>query len=442
MHERVHRKAKGISMKKFLPLLIVVVLLVSVIGITSAFAGVSISGNSIIQAGKTYKYTIRVSGNASSIGGTVSCGGVFSGANATFWKDSASGENANITASTSITVKVASGAALGEKGTITVSGEGSTFDGENVGSFNISGSKSATIGVPPTRDPNAPLVGWEIVEVACDEAAVGTPVNVEVPAKYKKIPESILETLIANKTVLTIDYGTYKCTIDPAKLTDIKGIKSLDLDLSLEKAEGMSEELGGIDLYQLHFGHSGQFPGMITFSFEASENEPGDTVYLYYYYDEANMLEGKAEAVVDDKGIVTFDIYHCSSYVVTGAVVPGAMRNFDNETADALEAALVTVDETQTALNDSQAEYGDSQTALGESQSRVADLEAELVDAQDDLDDAEDDLDDEKDALKKLGASSVSWVVFIIVLAGALLIGVLLTMLLTKSGLFKRLAKK
>ena len=429
-------------MKKFLPILIVVVLLVSVIGITSALAGVSISGSSIIQAGKTYKYTIRVSGNASSIGGSVTCGGVFSGAKATFWKDAVGGLSANITASTTITVKVSAGAALGAKGTISVSGEGSTFDGENVGSFSISGSKSATIGVPPTRDPNAPLVGWEIVEVACDEAAVSAPIYVEVPAKYKKIPESILETLVANKNVLTIDYGTYKCTIDPAKLTDIKGIKSLDLDLSFEKAEGMSEALGSVDLYQLHFGHSGQFPGRVTFTFAASENEPGDKVYLYYYYDEANMLEGKAEAVVDENGMVTFDIYHCSSYVVTGDVVPGAMRNFDSETADALEAALVSLEETQSALGDSQTEFSDSQSALGSSQTQVSDLGAELVKSQDEIENVKNELDDEKDAMKTLGASSVSWVVFIIVLAVALLIGVLLTMLLTKTGLFKRLGEK
>ena len=45
-------------MKRFLSLLIVLTLLVSMLVVTTAFAGVSISGNSEVYAGsKTYKYT-------------------------------------------------------------------------------------------------------------------------------------------------------------------------------------------------------------------------------------------------------------------------------------------------------------------------------------------------------------------------------------------------
>jgi len=195
----------------------------------------------------------------------------------------------------------------------------------------------------------------------------------------------------------------------------------------------MSEALGGVDLYQLHFGHSGEFPGMLVFTFEATENEPGDTVYLYYYYGEANVIEAKAEVVVDENGMVTFEIYHCSSYVVTGEVVSGAIRNFDPEAAQAFETMEATLAETQTALEESQT----SEEAL---QTENAALEEELSETQAAL---EEERDEEPEAAPIDKASpGISWLVFIIVLAAVLLLSVLLTMLLSRAGLFKRLGEK
>ena len=272
-------------MKRFLPLLIVAILVVSMFAMTTAFAGVSISGNSEVLAGKTYTYKIKVTGNASSIGGTVTCGGIFSGSKATFWKDSSSGNNESLTATTTITVSVPAGATPGQTGTISVSGEGSTFDGTNVGSFGISGSKTCKVvekAPTPTKDPNAtprPPEGWEIVENTMGDAQKGAVVKTEMKDDYK-IPEKLLEKAVENENVLEIDFGTYTCTIDPAELTDFEGIKSLNLKLDFEKAAGLTEIAGEKDVYQLHFGHSGQLPGKLTFTFEATENKPGDTVYF------------------------------------------------------------------------------------------------------------------------------------------------------------------
>ena len=59
-----------------------------------------------------------------------------------------------------------------------------------------------------------------------------------------KIPESLLKMIIENKNILHVNFGTYTCTIDPADLTDIDGIKKLNLKLDFEKAEGLSEIAG------------------------------------------------------------------------------------------------------------------------------------------------------------------------------------------------------
>ena len=305
----------------------------------------------------------------------------------------------------------------------------------NSSAKSFSTSKTITVGVPKTPDPNAtpkPLEGWEIVEAAADEAKEGEVIEAVMEDDYK-IPESLLKQLIDNKNKLIVDFGTYKCTIDPAMLTDIKGIKSLNLELSFEKLDEVSEAAGGMDTYQLHFKHSGELPGMLKFSFKAEGNTPGDTVYLYYYYGEANVMEGKVSAVVDENGMLTFEIYHCSSYVVTSEVLPDAISNFDNKSAQEIEAA-------NASLEDAQATIEQMQASLDEADNQIATLDEELTAAQAKIASEEAKANEENEIDKT--ASGVSVVIFIISLIIAAMLSVALTMLLSKTGVFKKLGEK
>lgn len=421
------------KMKRFLPLLIVMILLVSMIGITSAFAGASISGSSEVLAGKSYTYTGKASFTGASLLGTLEGLGQANYLNV----DANSVENRSISDSKTIKVTIPSSAKPGDKFTIKLSGDYSYFDDEGVPKEKpFSASKTITVvekAPTPTKDPNAtprPPEGWEIVENTMSDAQKGAVVKTEMKDDYK-IPEKLLKKAVENENILEIDFGTYTCTIDPAELTDFEGIKSLNLKLDFEKAAGLTEIAGEKDVYQLHFGHSGQLPGKLTFTFEATENKPGDTVYLYYYYGEAEIVEGKMSAVVDENGMVTFDIYHCSSYFVTSEVLEGAQSNFDTESAAKIEELTTALEEKQTELDEASAQ--------------IETLTSEKTTLESTVEEAEQQVTDLEEAAAKASAeanekdqSKYSLVVLIAAVAAGILLAILLTMLFTKAGLFRK----
>ena len=297
---------------------------------------------------------------------------------------------------------------------------------------------------PPaaTRDPNAtprptePPTEWELVEVDVEAAADGAAVEAAI-TEDPKIPESLLTLLKSKKTPLVVDFGTYKCTVDPAYLTEFTGIGSLSLGLSFDKDEALSAVAGGKDTYQLHFGHQGELPGQLTFSFPASGNEPGDVVYLYYYYGMAEVVEGVQSAVVDADGWITFDIYHCSSYFVSGEVLEGAVDSFNPE-ADAEIADLGL------ALQDTQEELAQTQAELAEAQADLAAAEAASADAQSEAEAAKAAAEAAANAqpeAEPASATDISLAGLIAALAGTALFAMLLTMIFTRSGFFRRSAK-
>ncbi len=323
--------------KKIVPVLLIMVLLVSAIGTMTASAG--IKGSSEVVAGKSYTYTISVSGSASTIGGSISWSGFDSGSD-TFWADSKSGMNENITASKSITIKVPAGTPEGSTCTIKVSGQISTFDGTNVGESNYSKSKTITV-VKKTSSPSSnnndkddhddkpkatpTPTEWDLAAGQVDGLTQGGILSIDITGEDRTIPASLFNAIREKQGVVTLNFGTYTCTLNGAVLGELdEEAKKLNLGLSLEADPDLSAAVGGADVYQLHFSHEGEFPGKISFTFKADKSSPGDTVYLYYYRSGSGVTEGKQSAVVDASGYVTFDIYHCSSYFVSGALIEGA----------------------------------------------------------------------------------------------------------------------
>ena len=152
---------------------------------------------------------------------------------------------------------------------------------------------------------------------------------------------------------------------------------------------------------------------------------------LYYYYGEADIVEGKMSAVVDENGMVTFDIYHCSSYFVTSEVLEGALSNFDTESAAKIEELTTALDEKKTELDEAGAqietltsEKTTLEGAVEEAEQQVADLEEAAAKASAEA--------NEKDQ------SKYSLVVLISAVAAGILLAILLTMLFTKAGLFRK----
>lgn len=332
--------------KRFVSMFIVMILLVSTLGITTALAGakVSIKGNSEVLAGKTYTYEVTVSANCFNFISQVSCGGVLSGSSKGC--DANGSSNDSLSSTVKIEVKVAADAKPGDKGTISVKGEGCSVDENNtpVDSFSIAGSKSVTVVAAssepskPTKKPSTnkdkpktsptptpPPTEWELANTQMEGLEQGGTLTVDITGEDRAIPASVYKALREKQGTMTMNFGAYSCTLNGAALGELgEDVESLNLGLSLERDEEFSTAIGGADVYQLHFSHSGDFPGKISFTFKADKSNPGDTVYLYYYRSASGVTEGIQSAVVDENGFVTFDIYHCSSYFVSGTVVEGA----------------------------------------------------------------------------------------------------------------------
>ena len=334
--------------KRFIAILLTMILAISTIGIMTANAG--ISGEGGVYAGQTYSYTISFSANASTIGGTISWSGFVSGSD-NFWQDS-SGLNENIKASKTISIKVPEGTPVGSTCTIKASGSYTVINEDGtISEHSVSDSKTITVvdrpaSTPkpertskpssnktenskteseptPTPEPTA----WQLASEEVDGMEQGGTITVELTGEDDdhEIPVEIYNTLREKKGKLTLNFGTYSCTLDGAALGELDEEEDeLDLGLSFEADEEYSAAVGGNDVYQLHFSHKGEFPGKISFTFKADKNSPGDTVYLYYYYNTSKVIAGIQSAVVDENGFVTFDIYHCSSYFVASALVEGA----------------------------------------------------------------------------------------------------------------------
>lgn len=430
-------------MKRFLTLVIVAALLVSLLGIATAFASASISGHSEVYAGTSHTYTGKASYTCGDLVGKIE--GLGQANNFGLFPGGMT--NISQAGETSITVTIPSSAKPGDTFTIKFSGEYSIFaddgSGDVVAEKSFSTSKTITVVAKPvstpkpTRDPNATPrptpepEGWDLVKIDVDKAEDGTTIQASMEGDTK-IPESVLELLAKKKTPLEVDFGTYQCTIDPDDLSGFEGIGSLDLGLTFDKNEALSEVAGGVDVYQLHFAHEGQLPGKFTFSFKAENNKPGDVLYLYYYYGVAGVTEGVQQATVDADGMVTFDIYHCSSYIVTSDVIDGAVDTFDKNKAAEIETLNEELNATKADLVATQAELEEARQAAEAAEAAAA---AKDVSAEQNPDASSDDAASAKDG------SGIPLAGFIAAVAGAALASMFLTMLFTRSGMFRRSEK-
>ncbi len=155
-----------------------------------------------------------------------------------------------------------------------------------------------------------------------------------------RIPTSILQKLKETKCVLEIDVGTYTCTIDGRELTEIpSNLESVDIGMTAKKDEKLSALCGGT-AYELRFNYHGELPGLFTFRVEAKGSSPGDTIFIYYFDEEAGAFEGQQEAVVDSEGYVSVGITHCSSYYMTSDMIAGAKNSFTPADATTPEAQI------------------------------------------------------------------------------------------------------
>ncbi|MFA5408089.1 MAG: hypothetical protein WC343_04880 [Bacilli bacterium] len=78
----------------------------------------------------------------------------------------------------------------------------------------------------------------------------------------------------------------------------------------------------------LFFEHHGTLPTTALMKVKVSDEfNDGDGLYLYYYNDKTSKLEYIDHNLVVKNGYVSFEIEHCSDYILTGSIVKSALDN-------------------------------------------------------------------------------------------------------------------
>lgn len=443
-------------MKKWWVMPVLAALLFSLTGPTALAAGsasVSISSYTKVQQSRSYTYTITVKVTSSiDFIGSIKFSGIFS--HDPIFIDHHMSSNTTKTYTNKVTFKIPSSAAIGSTGVITVTGQGSYLDDSgNVKEYSKSGSRTATViayvastpkpttaatkkpTAKPTASPSPTATPepneWDTALQSATSLTNGGALNVDV-AKTPEMPVSLLASLKDKQGKLTVNLGGGStCAIDGAKLGNVPAEGAIDLSMSMEKDAALSQKAGGADIYQMKFAHSGPLPGPFAYTFKAASSKPGDTLYLYYYYDESGVMEGLQSAVVDDAGNVTFTIYHCSAYIVTAAPIEGAAGSLSDAAAARLQAqeAQAGLDEAQAQLTAEKEGKSQLEGQLTEAQGKATQLEGQLKDYQ------------EGNAANEARAAGTLTVPYIVLAGGAAavaVISILLTYLICRKGSAKK----
>ncbi len=347
-------------MKKRVGVFTLAVIVVSFFCVTTASAGANaeIKGPKEVYAGEEYTYTYTVSFSSCTEGkAKVSAEGVFeidSGGKIILLPIS-SGSNSG-TYSETVTVRVKNDAQPGQTGKIIVKVEYQEVgeESEIIGNVDFKEKYTAAVvskpaankpkktskpkqtKVPETPAPDTAAPETPVTDIAAapaDKEPLLSSIEALTPGSVLKLPaqqaaclsRDVLLALKKSGAALNVDFGKYTCTVEGKSVGELPDdFSQIDLSVSTVKKPSLSAAANGLDEYQLHFAYSGDLPCPLKYSFPVSGHSPGETLYLYYYYELSDVIEGKRQAVVDENGYVSFDIYHCSSYFITSQLLSNA----------------------------------------------------------------------------------------------------------------------
>ncbi len=323
---------------------------------TEPSASVSIP-NVNLYPGQSYSYKISVSvSSAFACMGNINVTGAAEASDTFNW-DASGTSNESATISKTITVSIPQSAQIGQTFTISVSGQVSSYSDGQVTEKSFSQSRTLQVvskPATPTPKPTPKPTEWELTSRAVRALQPDGETEMDI-TKNAQMPSSLLTEIASKPARVSLKFDGYTCVIDGLNAGDPEGYDVIDLTLNREKTEEISTACGQADVYQLHFAHQGEFPGLFEYSFAADQNAPGDKVYLYKYLGRTGVFAGEQTAVVDDEGLVAFLLSEGADYVVTSDRIEGALRNFDDtekiETAlRASEDQVKTLEEQVSAL--------------------------------------------------------------------------------------------
>lgn len=320
-------------------LAVLILVPILVVAATVPSATVSIP-NVNLNPGQSYSYSILISvSSAFACMGNISVTGVAQ-ASETFSWDTSGTTNESTTITKKITVSIPQSAKPGQTFTISVTGQVSAYADGQVTERYFSQTRTLQVvkkPATPTPKPTPKPSEWELALKAIEAMDADDELQIDI-TENAQMPASMLAAIEAKQARITFKFKDYTCVIDGRNIGDTEGSDIIDLSLNREKIGDVSAACGQADLYQLHFAHKGEFPGLFEFSFRADQNVPGDKVYLYQYLGHAGVFAGDQTTVVDENGDIAFVLSEGSDYIVTSDRIEGALRNFDDTMT--IEAAL------------------------------------------------------------------------------------------------------
>ncbi|NLO62434.1 MAG: hypothetical protein GX099_03270 [Clostridiaceae bacterium] len=320
-------------------LAVLILVPILVVAATVPSATVSIP-NVNLNPGQSYSYSILISvSSAFACMGNISVTGVAQ-ASETFSWDTSGTTNESTTITKKITVSIPQSAKPGQTFTISVTGQVSAYADGQVTERYFSQTRTLQVvkkPATPTPKPTPKPSEWELALKAIEAMDADDELQIDI-TENAQMPASLLAAIEAKQARITFKFKDYTCVIDGRNIGDTEGSDIIDLSLNREKIGDVSAACGQADLYQLHFAHKGEFPGLFEFSFRADQNVPGDKVYLYQYLGHAGVFAGDQTTVVDENGDVAFVLSEGSDYIVISDRIEGALRNFDD--TEKIESAL------------------------------------------------------------------------------------------------------
>ncbi len=179
----------------------------------------------------------------------------------------------------------------------------------------------------PTHYTNA----WDALRLQLDTIEQGGSITYSADPSAGPLPAHMLNALKAKEALIVINFDYYSCTIDGKKLgASITDPVSLSVDMT--KTAELSVSSDGQDIYQFHLSETGELPGCFSYCFEATNNQPGDTLYLYHYHSVSGLAEYKQSVCVNANCLAAFEVYEGGSYFVTASPLTDNPKTGENET--------------------------------------------------------------------------------------------------------------
>ncbi len=139
------------------------------------------------------------------------------------------------------------------------------------------------------------------------------------------IGSAAFDTLRSNPgTTLILQGDGYSWSFKGSDITaNIPGLIYLNTKISdtSPNQDRLSRLAGGAELLHVYFSHHGQLPGKATISVAVPAKYNGQKLNVYYYNERTGSFETIRLNAPAQNGRLSFDITHCSDYVITPAVL-------------------------------------------------------------------------------------------------------------------------